>query len=197
MMAFMSQGTLSDRELIYGQMYEDGGFWVDGYIPLVQRWWEMYHDRKMARVVVKRCPREYILTHAHELIGRCNYASLCLKTGMRPEEGVLPYRTYLYVMKCVGGTLRPREGEKTVLMHVRECLYEDEQQFIHDSIFDLPYVKRMVRYLGEMGLTDDILALDAFDRRMQDLPGIEWGTDIIRAIEEEFTLPEYIFKQIK
>lgn len=196
MMAFMRQGTYSDRELIYDKLYGDD-FWIDDYIPLVEKWWEEFQDGKMAKVVVKRCSREYVLAHLEELKDRCNYASLCLKTGMTPEAEKLPYRTYLYVLKCIGGQLHFREGEETILKWVRQYLYEDEKKTLFDSIFDIPYVKRMMLYLGEMGLTDDILALEAFDKRMQDLPRLEWGTDIIQAIEEEFRLPEYIFKEVK
>ena len=196
MIALMSQGTYRDRSFIYQKLYEDD-FWVDDYTPLVQKWWEEFHDGKMGKVVVKRCSREYVIEHLEELTDHCNYSSLCLKVGMRPEDGRLPLRTYLFVLKSIGAQLRPREGEEIVLRWVREYLYEDEHKTIYESIFDLPYVKRMMLYLGEMGLLQDILALETFDKRMQDLPRIEWGTDIIKAIEEEFTLPEYVFKEIK
>ena len=196
MLALMSNGTDKDRAFIYKKLYEDD-FWVDDYIPLVEKWFEEFHDGKICKVVVKRCSREYVIDHLEELIGHCNYASLCLKTGLTPEEGRLPYRTHLFVIKSIGGQLRFREGEETILRHIREFLYEDESKTIYDSIFDIPYVKRMMMYLGEMGLTEDILALEAFDKRMQDLPRIEWGTDIIKAIEDEFSLPEYVFKEVK
>ena len=197
MMALMSRGTYSDRALVYKYLYEDDEFWEETYVPLVKAWWEQFHDPKMGKVVVKRCPREYVRAHYSELLGCCNYASLCLKAGVSPEEGKLPHRTYLYVKKCVGDRLRPREGEEIVLRWVREYLYEDEQKTVYDSIFSIPYVGRMVSYLGEMGCLDDILSLEAFDARMQDLPRIEWGTDIIQAIEEEFPMDEYVFKEVK
>lgn len=197
MMAFMAQGTEKDREFVCDKLYGDDLFWSDAYVPLVERWWEEYHDGHMCKVVVKRCSREYVMEHLGELQDRCNYATLCLKTGMTPEEGRLPYRTHLFVLKGIGAQLRPREGEETVLKWVREYLYEDREGTLYDSIFEIPYVRRMMLYLGEMHLTDDIQALEAFDRRMRATPRQEWCTAVIRAIEEEFALPEYVFKCIE
>lgn len=62
MMAFMEHGGKKEREFIYEKLYGDE-FWVDDYIPLVQQWWEQFQDGKMGKVVVKYCPREYILAH--------------------------------------------------------------------------------------------------------------------------------------
>ncbi len=195
MNAFMTEGPQSDRELVYKKLAGDG-FWVDAYVPLVERWWEAYHDPKMADVVVKRCPRAYVIRHLDELIGYCNYASLCLKTGMRPEEGRLTYRTHLFVLKSIGAELQLLEGEEIVLKWVRDQLYEGAVESGCRSIFSVPYVKRMMRYLGAMGLTDDILALEAFDKRLRDAPDGEWTDAAIRAIEHDFSLSEYVFKEI-
>ena len=196
MMSFMTMGIPKDREFIYGKLYGEG-FWVEDYVPLVQEWWEKFHDAKMGKVVVKRCPQEYILAHLEELENCCNYATLCLRTGMRPVEGKLPARTYLFVLKSLGTQLNLLEGEEIVLKWVREYLYEEAKDRIYDSIFDIPYVKRMVIYLGEMGLSEDILALDAFDKSMAGTSRPERGTAVIKAIEKEFSLPEYIFKSIE
>ena len=65
------------------------------------------------------------------------------------------------------------------------------------SIYDIPYVRRMMNYLGQMGLVDEIMAIDAFDKRLQGIPLAEWGNAAIRAIEEEFDFPEYVFKVVR
>ena len=68
--------------------------------------------KERAKVVVKYCPREYILAHLEELDRKCNYATLCLRTGIEPDPERLPAWTYLYVLKTSGGQLRFREGEE-------------------------------------------------------------------------------------
>jgi len=66
MLTFMELGKLQERNFVYEKLYGDD-FWVDAYIPLVQAWWEEFHDPKMAKVVVKRCPKGYLLKHFEEL----------------------------------------------------------------------------------------------------------------------------------
>ena len=46
-------------------------------------------------------------------------------------------------------------------------------------------------------MTGDILAVDAFERRLRSVPRKEWGNAVIRAIEEEFDFPEYVFREVR
>lgn len=55
----------------------------------------------------------------------------------------------------------------------------------------------MMAYLGEMGLVDEIMALDAFDKQMRSVPRKDWGTAAIKAIEEEYDFPPYVYKNVK
>lgn len=89
------------------------------------------------------------------------------------------------------------EGRRMVFKHIREYLYEEGEGNPVCSIYDIPYVKRMMAYLGEMRLVEDIMALDAFDKRMRPVPRKDWGTTVIKAIEEEFSFPPYIYKDVK
>lgn len=196
MMAFMGLGKQAEREFIYEKLYGED-FWVDDYIPLVQKWWEEFHDGKMGKVIVKYCPREYILTHLEELDHRCNYATLCLRTGIEPDPERLPSWTYLYVLKTSGGQLRFRKGEEAVFKWVRKYLYEEASDRPVCSIYDIPYVRRMLAYLGEMGRVDDIMAIDAFDKRMRNVHRTEWGTTVIKALEEEFGFPPFVYDEVK
>lgn len=189
MLAFMEHGSQTERNFIYAKLYGEE-FWTDDYIPLVQRWYEAFpDDGKLAKVIVKYCPREYILSHLEELERRCNYATLCLRTGLTPDPGRLPPWTYLYVLKTSGGQLRFREGEEVVFRWVRRYLYEESADEPVQSLYSIPYVRRMLFYLGEMGRLEDILAIDAFDQRMCSIPSEEWSTSVIKAIEEEFDFP--------
>ena len=196
MMAVMEKGQDAEQTFIYDKLYGED-FWTDDFIPLVEQWWEQFHDYRMARVVIKRCPREFLLRHLEELEGRGNYATLCLRTGIEPDPSKLSPRTYLYVRKCNGGQLRIREGEEAVMRQVRDYLYEEGVRKPVTSIYDIPYVRRMMNYLGQMGLVDEIMAVDAFDKRLQGIPLADWGNAAIRAIEEEFNFPEYVFKVVK
>ena len=196
MMAIMEKGQDAEQTFIYDKLYGED-FWTDDFIPLVEQWWEQFHDYRMARVVIKRCPREFLLRHLEELEGRGNYATLCLRTGIEPDPSKLSPRTYLYVRKCNGGQFRIREGEEAVMRQVRDYLYEEGVRKPVTSIYDIPYVRRMMNYLGQMGLVDEIMAIDAFDKRLQGIPLAEWGNAAIRAIEEEFDFPEYVFKVVR
>lgn len=196
MMAVMEHGIESDREFIYGKLYGED-FWVDDYIPLVQKWWEQFQEGKMAKVVVKYCPREYILEHLEELNYKCNYATLCLRTGIAPDPERLPGWTYLYVLKNSGGQLRFREGEDVVYKWVRKYLYEEASDKPVCSIYDIPYVRRMLAYLGEMGRVDDIMAIDAFEKRMRRVPRTQWGTAVIKALEDEFSSQPFVYDVVK
>ena len=196
MMAFMEQGGPSERNFIYDKLYGEA-FWVDDYIPLVQKWWNTCPEPRLAKVIVKYCPREYILEHLETLEDLCNYATLCLRTGLEPNEEKLSPRTYLYVLKTVGGQLRFHHGRRMVLKHIREYLYEEGEVDPVCSIYDIPYVKRMMAYLGEMGLVEEIMALDAFDAKMRSIPRKDWGTTAIKAIEEKFEFPPYVYQVVK
>ena len=196
MMAFMERGCESERRFICDKLYGDG-FWTDEFIPLVEKWWEQYRDGRMAKVVIKRCPPAYLLAHLEELKDYGSYATLCLRTGISPDpEKMLP-RTYLYVLKSTGGQLRLRGGEEAVLKCVRQYLYEESVDRPVDSIYDIPYVRRMLAYLGEMGQIEDILAIEALERRMASVPKEEWATAVIRAIEQEFSFPPFLFTVVK
>lgn len=196
MMAFMKQGGQRERDFIYDKLYGDE-FWVDDYIPLVQKWWEEFQDGKLGKVVVKYCSREYILTHLEELDHRCNYATLCLRTGIEPDPERLPSWTYLYVLKTSGGQLRFREGEEVVFRWIRKYLYEEASDKPVCSIYDIPYVRRMLAYLGEMGRVEDIMAIDDFEKRMRCIPRSEWGTSVIKALEEEFSFAPFVYRVVE
>ena len=195
MMAFMEHGGSAERDFVYGRLCGDE-FWTDAYIPLVEAWWEKFHDQRMARVIIRRCPREYLLEHLDELREHGSYATLCIRTGMTPEPGRLSPQTYLWVLRSTGGQLGFREGMRVVLGAVRDYLYEEQEEKPVDCIYGVPYVTRMMGYLGEMGLEEEILAIDAFDRRMGRVPRREWAGAVIRAIEEEFDFPEYVFRNV-
>ena len=190
MMTMMEHGGLTERNFIYEKLDGDD-FWIDDYLPLIQKWWEEFHDNRMANVIVKYCSRKYILEHLEELEDLCNHATLCIRTGISPKEEKLSPRTYLYVLKTIGGQMRFHEGRRMVLKHIREYLYEEGEGELVCSIYDIPYVRRMMAYLGEMGLVDDIMALDAFDKQMRPIPRKDWGTAVIKAIEEEYDFPPY------
>ena len=196
MMAFMEQGGQRERDFIYDKLYGDE-FWVDDYIPLVQKWWEEFQDGKLGKVVVKYCSREYILTHLEELDHRCNYATLCLRTGIEPDPERLPSWTYLYVLKTSGGQVRFREGEEVVFRWVRKYLYEEASDKPVCSIYDIPYVRRMLAYLGEMGRVEDIMAIDAFEKRMRNTPRAKWGTAVIKALEDEFSFAPFVYRVVE
>ena len=196
MMALMEHGGEAERKFIYEKLYGDE-FWTDEYIPLIQKWWVTCPERKLAKVIVKYCPREYILEHLEELEGLCNYATLCIRTGLQPKEEKLNPRTYLYVLKTIGGQLGFHQGRRMVFKHIREFLYEEGEGEPVCCIYNIPYVKRMMAYLGEMGLVEEIMALDAFDRKMHPIPRAEWGTAVIKVIEEEFQFPPYVYKNVK
>lgn len=196
MMALMAHGNFAERNFIYEKLYGEE-FWTDDYIPLIQRWWEEFHDGKMAKVIVKYCSREYILNHLEELEGLCSYATLCLRTGLPPKEDRLNPRTYLYVLKTIGGQMGFHEGRRIVFKHIREYLYEEGEGNPVCSIYEIPYVKRMMAYLGEMGLVDEIMALDAFDKQMHPVHRKDWGTAVIKAIEEEYNFPPFVYKDVK
>ena len=196
MMTLMEHGSQTERNFIYEKLYGDD-FGAEDYIPLIQGWWEEFHDNRMARVIVKYCSREYILEHLEELEGRCNHATLCIRTGLQPKEEKLYPRTYLYVLKTIGGQMGFHEGRRIVLKHIREYLYEEGESVPVCSIYDIPYVKRMMAYLGEMGLVEDIMALDAFEKQMRPIPRKDWGTAVIKAIEAEYEFPPFVYKEVK
>ena len=196
MLAFMEHGGPGERDFVYEKLCGED-FWVEDYTPLAEQWWEQFQDHKLARVIIRRCPREYLLEHLDELSGHGDYATLCIRTGMTPDPKKLSPQTYLWVLKSTGGQLRFREGERTVLGAVREYMYEQQEEKPVDTIYAVPYVQRMMGYLGEMGMTGDILAVDAFERRLRTVPRQEWGNAVIRAVEEEFDFPEYVFREVR
>ena len=167
MFAFMEFGSLAERNFVYDKLLDDE-FWVDAYIPLVKAWWEQFGDHLLARVVVKRCGRKYILEHLDELLEHGNYASICIKSGITPDPSKLSPQTYLFVLKSIKGQLPSREGERIVLNAARDYL---NKHHVHiDSIYDVPYVRRMMGYLGEMGMVEDIKAIDTFNTLMSSSP---------------------------
>lgn len=196
MVAFMEHGNEAERDFVCDKLMGED-FWTDAFIPLVQDWWERFKDWKMARVVINYCPREYLLEHLEELQEHGGYATLCLRTGLNPDPARLTPWSYLYVLKTSGGQLHLREGEETVLRWVRQYLYEETGEHPVDSIYDIPYVRRMMAYLGEMGMVEELLALDRFDRSLSGTPSEAWGTTAIRAIESEFDFPPFVYKVIK
>ena len=196
MLAFMEHGSEGERNFVYEKLCGED-FWVEEYTSLIQQWWERFRDDKMARVIIRRCPREYLLEHLDELSGHGDYATLCIRTGMTPDPQKMSPQTYLWVLKSIGGQLRFREGERTVLGAVRDYMYEKQEEKPVDTIYGVPYVLRMMGYLGEMGMTDDIIAIDTLERRLRTVQRKEWGNAAIKAIEEEFDFPEYIFKEVQ
>lgn len=197
MHTFMEKGNLSERNFIYDKLYGED-FWVDEYIPLVESWWETFHDHKMAKVVIKRCPKEYLLSHLSELEEHGNYALLCIRTGKVPDPGKLSPQTLLYVMKNIGTVLSPGEGRGIILRAVRDYLKKNGEEWLRTtegedglrpSIYSITYVRRMVLYLGEMGMESDILSIDEFDSDMGFLSGREWADAVIDAVEKEFPTP--------
>ena len=48
-----------------------------------------------------------------------------------------------------------------------------------------------------MGMVEDIMAVDAFNRRLRGLPPTKWMNTAIKEIEDAFPTKEYVFKKIK
>lgn len=76
-------------------------------------------------------------------------------------------------------------GWKAVLDAVREYLLKEDAQIEYATIYSIPGVYGMLIYLGQEGKAEDIIALDAFDRRYLNVPMEEWAGTVIRAIEDE------------
>ena len=190
MMAFMEHGHASEWEFICDKLLGED-FWVDDFIPLVQQWWEASRDFGMARVVVKYCSREYLMSHIDELLF-VDYATFCIRTGFPPNSERLSPWSCLYVLKASGGKLGLREGERMVFTCIRQYLYEEAVGKPVDCIYAIPYVRRMMAYLGEMGAEGDIRAIDALERRMSTVPSQEWRAAVIKAIEETFLFFPYV-----
>ena len=87
--------------------------------------------------------------------------------------------------------------EETVLKWVRQFLYEQTDEGSVRSLYDIPYVRRMLAYLGEMGMVDDILAIDALEQQMSVIPAKNWATAVIAAIEKEFSFPPFVYDLIR
>lgn len=167
MFAFMEFGSLAERNFVYDKLLDDE-FWVDAYIPLVKAWWEQFGDYKLGKVVIKRCGRKYILDNWGDLQVCGDYATMCIKTGIMPNPDRMSPQTYLFVLKSIKGQLPSREGERIVLNAARDYLNKHD---VHvDSIYDVPYVRRMMGYLGEMGMVEDIKAIDTFNTLMSSSP---------------------------
>ena len=76
-------------------------------------------------------------------------------------------------------------GWKAVLDVVREYLRKEDTEIEYATIYSVPGVYGMLIYLGLEGKAEDIIALDAFDRRYLNVPMEEWAGTVIRAIEDE------------
>ena len=72
-------------------------------------------------------------------------------------------------------------GWKAVLDVVREYLRKEDTEIEYATIYSVPGVYGMLIYLGQEGKTEDILALDAFDRRYLHVPREEWAGTVIQA----------------
>lgn len=193
MLAFMEHGCAPERDFISEKLLGED-FWVDDFIPLVQQWWEASRDFGMARVVVKYCPREYLMSHIDELLF-VDYATFCIRTGFFPNSERLTPWTYLYVLKTSGGQLGFREGERLVFKCIRQYLYEETPDEPPYCIYGIPHVRQMMAYLGEMGMEEDIRAIDAFELRMAKVAPPAWGPAVIKAIEETFPFYPYVPKR--
>lgn len=80
---------------------------------------------------------------------------------------------------------------------MRKYLYEEASDKPVCSIYDIPYVRRMLAYLGEMGRVDDIMVIDAFEKRMRRVPRTQWGTAVIKALEDEFSFQPFVYDVVK
>ena len=48
-----------------------------------------------------------------------------------------------------------------------------------------------------MGLAEDIMAIDELEKKMHPIHRTQWGAAVIKAIEEKFDFPPYVFKTVK
>lgn len=76
-------------------------------------------------------------------------------------------------------------GWKAVIDVVREYLQNEDAEIEYTTIYSIPGVYGMLIYLGQTGQADDIMELDAFDKRFLNVPREEWAGTVLRATEAE------------
>lgn len=76
-------------------------------------------------------------------------------------------------------------GWNAVIDVVREYLKNEDAEIEYTTIYSIPGVYGMLIYLGQTGQADDIMELDAFDKRFLNVPREEWAGTVLRATEAE------------
>lgn len=174
----MFGGAKSDRLWACHQLSRE---WFPGYEAQLQQEWESRRDLDLARIVMRRLPKKYLMTQVEELLtAKIEMSDLCACLGNEPgfpyevTPSVVGVENYIQTMSALGRDVPEDECRK----FLRDMLCKRCDEIIHsepDEFFDLysepadgrlltvilPF-KGIVRALGKMGhesLLQELLSL--------------------------------------
>ena len=171
---------LSDREWALKKLYK---MWDKSFIPVVQEYWEQYHEDSATWIVIKHFPTEFLEANMEKLLGGRNYFFICMRLGHKRDfvvdkEKLTPF-DYLYVMYTLGRKMSDEEAMECVYLTARR-IAEDRDGFWsnqprHEKRFSVasPIIYRnlymMDFYIHEMNLEKASKEFNVWRRTVADI----------------------------
>jgi hypothetical protein len=170
---------LSDREWALKKLYK---MWDKSFIPIVQEYWEQYHEDSATWIVIKHFPTDFLEANMDRLLGGRNYFFICMRLGHKKDfvvdkEKLTPF-DYLYVMYTLGRKMSDEGAMECIYLTARQVAEDEDGYWLnrprHESRYSVasPIIFRNLYmaefYIREMGLTKASDEFNGWRRKVAD-----------------------------
>jgi len=170
--AFLSSGK-ADRDWASKQMLTN---WDDSFVPIVKEVWERYHEDRLAWVVIRYLPTDYIKDNMDALSAGRNYFFICQR--MIDDSEFCMDRSRLY------------ESDYLSLLVKKKC------EVSADVARDLFYVQMRRICLGDCKVRINDLTVFDDGTELVSIFGCYMVKPMLRAIERDLHLDD-LYKELK
>lgn len=154
LIAFLSTGNRLERLFAYKRLES---LWNKEFEPYVETVWQLYHERELAQVIVRKM--SYLPDNSYDELLRYAPADMCIREGRLISGIKLRPWTLLFVYTQLQNVeLGEDNAYNLVSEYAREEFSADPQQY--NSLYDIPYIPRMLIYLGVLGYKEALLRFD-------------------------------------
>ena len=189
----MLAASKQDRIWAYKQLKNA---WDDYFFEDVKKLWEQHREEACIAVVSKHFPTDYVYDNLPWLDKNDNYFYLCVKLVHHPSFKIdarrfintshtwwWPELAYLHIMAKSKSKVEPGLATKVLYKYMafhiqntslppRDSFHYDLSDQIHDKTLSTKYfdfVSFTLWCMGELGLTEELLAYEAWDNKIKSL----------------------------
>lgn len=145
--------------------------------------WEQYHDKQMARIIVKNLPVNIVQKYADSLIEVLDYQSVALRLGENSSFEIDHTRLtdveFLYIMTKLGRRVSEEIANKILILTIVNGIFFKNYLLTEEvpmfTMMSIPSVSLVIWCMGKMRMSRQIIEFYENDRDIQKALHESWN----------------------